>query len=150
MNTLSRVDYIRFICWLTGFPIVTTPSNVIMFGWWNWPLMAASCRNLTSSSSVALLFKVLMATSISFLLKVHFPFATLPNCPDPIFFTTLHNCDKSVLIIVFSKWIDYLSFTSILSVEFLGIFSLLVVHIFPQCWPLVPSKWDLQWNKYHM
>ena len=48
---IKRISYsaIRLINMsLTGSATVTTPCNVTMLTWWNWPMMAASCRNWSS------------------------------------------------------------------------------------------------------
>ena len=45
--------------------------------------MAASCRNLTCSTSEASFFSVFMATSTGPSGEVHTPFSTHPNCPEP-------------------------------------------------------------------
>ena len=68
---------------LTGPATVTTPCNVTMLAWWNCPMMAASCRNLTFSTSDASFFSVFMATSTGPSGELHTPFSTHPNCPEP-------------------------------------------------------------------
>ena len=69
---------------LTGSPTVTTPWSLTMLGCLNWPLMAASCRNLSLSSSLDSGLRVLIATSTGEPPPAsHFPRFTTPNCPDP-------------------------------------------------------------------
>ena len=68
---------------LTGSPTVTIPCSLTMLGWWNWPMMAASCRNFTFSPSGDSSFKVLMATSTGSPGECHTPLLTHPNCPEP-------------------------------------------------------------------
>ena len=68
---------------LTGSPTVTTPCSLTILGWWNCPMMAASCRNLTFSSSEASGRSVLIATSTGPSGESHTPLSTRPNCPDP-------------------------------------------------------------------
>ena len=75
---------------LTGFPRVTTPWRLTTLRCWNWPLMAASCRNLTSSFSPIPSFSVLMATGITPTGDCHRPLSTLPNWPDPKCSVILH------------------------------------------------------------
>ena len=70
-------------CILTGSPMVTTPCSLTTLGWWNWPIMAASCRNFTLSSSEVLSLSVLIATGTDPVGVVHTPLLTVPNCPDP-------------------------------------------------------------------
>ena len=64
---------------LTGSPIVTTPYILMTLVWLNWPIMAASCRNLTLSSSEDPAFKVLTASSSSCLHMLHDALYTSPN-----------------------------------------------------------------------
>ena len=64
---------------LTGSPIVTTPYILMTLMWLNWPIMAASCRNLTLSSSEDPAFKVLTANSSSCLHMLHDALYTSPN-----------------------------------------------------------------------
>ena len=54
-----------------------------MFGCANCPMMAASLRNLTLSSGVALELSILMATSWEWPPCCHTPLWTVPNSPDP-------------------------------------------------------------------
>ena len=68
---------------------MTTPRILMMFGWWNCPMMAASCRNLTLSPSLAPPSIVFTATS-SFITwseppwpEDKYPLYTLPNAPLP-------------------------------------------------------------------
>ena len=72
-------------CSLLTVPSVTTPWSSTTLGWWNWPMMAASCRNLTLSIMVALDLSVLIATSRGLWRssRCHSPRCTLPNWPDP-------------------------------------------------------------------
>ena len=52
-------------------------------------MMAASCRNLTLSSSVVFGFSVFTAISIVQPENFHIPLHTWPNCPDPSFSNNL-------------------------------------------------------------
>ena len=66
----------RMVFKLTGSPTVTTPCSLTMLGWWNWPLMAASCRNLTIFSSEVSTFSVFTATSTGPSKESHTPLFT--------------------------------------------------------------------------
>ena len=68
---------------LTGSPTVTTPRSFTTLGCLNWPLMAASCRNLTLSSCEALDCSVFTATSTVPAGDCHIPLFTVPNWPEP-------------------------------------------------------------------
>ncbi len=68
---------------LTGSPTVTTPYSLTTLGCRNWPMMAASWRNLTLSISEAIGCRVLTATSVDSTLVVHTPMLTVPNWPEP-------------------------------------------------------------------
>ena len=69
----------------TGPPSLTIPWSRITLGCLNWAIMAASCRNLTLSSSLWDLVgsRTLIATSHSPFGDFHFPLWTPPNCPCP-------------------------------------------------------------------
>ena len=54
-----------------------------MLGCLNWPMMAASCRNLIVSSPVGFGCNILTATSLLPLEACQIPLFTVPNCPDP-------------------------------------------------------------------
>ena len=71
------------MCLPTGFPTVTTPSSCTMLGCLNWPLMAASCRNLTVSFSEVPSCSTFTATSTHAFPSCHTPLFTVPNCPEP-------------------------------------------------------------------
>ena len=86
---------------LTGSPTVTTPYSFTTLGWLNWPMMAASCRNLTWSSSHDPSFIVLTATSVYPECVYHTPRFTIPNCPEPRLLVNLHVC---VVNVVCSVW----------------------------------------------
>ena len=75
---------------LTGCSVVTTPYSFTTLGWLNCPMMAASCRNLTLSSSFTPGFRVLTATGTSPSGDRHTPLSTVPNWPEPRWSTTLH------------------------------------------------------------
>ena len=68
---------------LTGCPVVTTPINFTTLGCLNWPLMAASWRNLTLSASQLPGLSVFTATSTGPLGEDHTPWETIPNWPEP-------------------------------------------------------------------
>ena len=68
---------------------MTTPYSFTTLGWLNCPMMAASCRNLTVSSSVVFGFSVFTAISIVQPENFHSPLHTWPNCPDPNFSSNL-------------------------------------------------------------
>lgn len=69
---------------LTGLPTVTTPSSLTTLGWWNWPLMAASWRNFTTSPCEAPGLSIFTATSnCTSFDACHSPLCTIPNCPAP-------------------------------------------------------------------
>ena len=74
----------------TGCSVVTTPYSFTTLGWLNCPMMAASCRNLTLSSSFTPGFRVLTATGTSPSGDHHTPLSTVPNWPEPRWSTTLH------------------------------------------------------------
>lgn len=62
---------------------VTTPSNLMMLGWSNCPMMLASLRKSRLCFSVYPALSVLMATQISFLDgSLNRPLHTSPNSPD--------------------------------------------------------------------
>ena len=52
-------------------------------GWWNWPIVAASCKNLTLSTSFALSCSIFTATSFKPESECQMPLCTCPNRPDP-------------------------------------------------------------------
>ena len=68
---------------LTGSEVVMTPTILMMLGCLNCPMMAASCRNLTLSSSVGSPSRDFTATSTPGLLLegegLHTPRFTVPN-----------------------------------------------------------------------
>ena len=84
-HDLQKFNFILIVTHflLTGSPIVTTPMSLTTLGWWNCPLMAASCRNLTFSVSLASSFSIFTATSLDPPERSHTPFMTLPNWPEP-------------------------------------------------------------------
>ena len=69
--------------YLTGSEVVMTPAILMMLGCLNCPMMAASCRNFTLSSSVDSPSRDFMATSTPELLLegegLHTPRFTVPN-----------------------------------------------------------------------
>ena len=99
---------------LTGFPIVTTPCSLTMLGWWNWPMMAASCRNLTFSFSEASTLSVFMATSTSPPGECHIPLSTLPKCPEPRWPVGL----KQTAVTIWNPSLDTFSILDLLSYNF--------------------------------
>ena len=52
-------------------------------GWWNCPIVAASCKNLTLSNSLALSCSIFTATSCEPESECQMPLCTCPNRPDP-------------------------------------------------------------------
>ena len=60
-------------------------------------MMAASCRNLTFSSSGDSAFSVLMATSTGPSGECHTPLLTLPNCPEPSLVVVLQTKHETVM-----------------------------------------------------
>ena len=68
---------------LTGSPVVTTPISLTTLGCLNCPLMAASWRNLTFSSSEAPGWSCFTATSMAPIGLSQTPWFTVPNSPDP-------------------------------------------------------------------
>lgn len=79
---------------LTGFPTVTIPCSRTMLGWQNWPMMAASCRNLVCSISGASGFNVFTATSTLPPVFCHTPLCTVPKCPEPMLAVTLEEKER--------------------------------------------------------
>ena len=73
--------------YLTGSEVVMTPAILMMLGCLNCPMMAASCRNFTLSSSVDSPSRDFTATSTPELLLegegLHTPRFTVPNWPLP-------------------------------------------------------------------
>lgn len=69
--------------WLTGSPLVTTPSSRTTLGCLNCAMIAASCRSLTLSVSRELIGSDLTATSCTPLLFFQMALSTSPNWPAP-------------------------------------------------------------------
>ena len=73
--------------YLTGSEVVMTPAILMMLGCLNCPMIAASCRNFTLSSSVDSPSRDFTATSTPGLLLegegFHTPRFTVPNWPLP-------------------------------------------------------------------
>lgn len=73
--------------YLTGSEVVMIPITLIMLGCLNCPMMTASCRNFTLSSSVNPPSRDFTATSTPGLLLdvtgLQTPRFTVPNCPLP-------------------------------------------------------------------
>ena len=75
---------------ITGSPTVTTPWSLRTLGWWNCPMMAASCKNFTFSVSSASSVNVFTAISFGPAGEYHSPLLTCPNWPDPRWLINLH------------------------------------------------------------
>ena len=77
-----------------------TPNSLMTWGWWNCPMMAASCKSFTRLTLLSLVTRVFTATSVTPLGDFKVPLLTLPNCPDPnnssILFKTQSNLVMSV------------------------------------------------------
>ena len=88
---------------LTGSPSVTTPYIVTTLWCLNCPMMAASWRNLTLSSSPDPSLRVFTATSTSPPPSPlpNTPLYTVPNCPDPSKSPSLHSYNNKA-----SKFIE--------------------------------------------
>ena len=106
-----------FVGWwlagLTGSPTVTTPMSLTTLGCQNCPLMAASCRNFTVSSSVEPSLSILTATSLELPGRSHVPFITVPNWPEPMNFFSLNETDYIEI------WLHIVSVECFTKLEFL-------------------------------
>ena len=69
----------------TGVPTVTTPCSAMTLGCQNWPMMAASCRNLIGLLSWTHFFlSVFTATNMDSPSHTHRPLQMLAEKPEPI------------------------------------------------------------------
>ena len=87
---------------LTGSPTVTTPCNCTTLGWLNCPIMAASWRSFTFSSSGEFVVTILTAMPIGPFGDCHTPSLTVPNCPDPRCLVILQGKSSSLIVIITS------------------------------------------------
>lgn len=79
----------------TSSDMVTTPYNFTTLGCRNWPIIAASFRNLVLIASFLPALHTFTATSIGATnCCVHTARLTVPNCPLPINFTILIRRDQ--------------------------------------------------------
>ena len=107
---------------LTGFPTVTTPNSRMMLGWKNWPMMAASWRNLTISNSELPTLSFFKAASVGPHGASHTPLSTVPNCPAPKFPVILYEVSMTIhhMLIHVPIWLCayiLLAITAILALE---------------------------------
>lgn len=91
----------KYLFVLTEWPCFTTPNSFTIFGWWNWPIMAASCNNLILSSSDDCWIKAFTATSYSELPWLHKPLLTVEKAPSPTFFIILQFQDIKMCLTTF-------------------------------------------------
>ena len=98
MKNSAIIQELKNLPDLTGFPTVTTPWSVMTPGCQNWPMMAASCRNLTESLSEAFSLSFFTATNMDSFSHIHSPLQMVAKCPEPIFSSILLEISDSYCV----------------------------------------------------